>query len=201
MMTRDRVFGEDKPFCEWMRNHELLPSNADKTGFVATDCDLIVHRFKREVLSGFGSKQFQGLMHVEAKTRSSVPRSSQIDTLAKLNETSRCHLNIDGMEVRNFGVFVLSMSGLTPEDSCEMRWGVFPDIGRKKKRFGIAKTAADLKWIPITTDALIRVLLFDLHPRNLVDRPFRNHHKETVCVEEVTTPLGFQVEKQIVRKS
>ena len=83
-MTRQRHFGNDTPFCAWMRAHPRLPSSGPVFGFTATDSDVVVHRYKAEV-DGVGTRDMQAIMQIEVKTSMSQPKPSQLDTLMRLN--------------------------------------------------------------------------------------------------------------------
>lgn len=195
-MTRARAFGSDVAFCSWLRNCPQLPSidKDDGFGFVATDVDLIIHRYMTND-DTVGTRMVQGIMHLEVKTRGGEPLPSQIHTLSVMNLFCGDKF-ADGINIRNFGVFVLSMSGLTPDDSCSMRWGVL------SKRHQVASARSQyLKWINIDRSTLIAILRFELHPRSLTRKPFRRHHKTSEFIEEVKTPLGFIVLKPRTKRS
>jgi hypothetical protein len=191
-MTRERIFGSDTEFCSWMRECKQLPAYSNDFGFVASDNDVTVHRYMTCV-DGVGTREVQALMQIEVKTRKGKPSQSQIDTLSKLNLFSN-QKTIDGVVIRYFGVFVLVMSGTTPEDSKELWWGVIP----KGKTLD---NASDLQFKKINKQTLISLLRFDLHPVNMSLEPFRRHHltKEVVLIE--TTPLGFECEVKLVNRS
>lgn len=192
-MTRTRMYGSDTEFCAWMRNCEQLPSYGENFGFVASDNDLTVHRYKTCVDS-VGTREVQGIMQIEIKTRHGKPSSSQVDTLTKLNLFA-CDKKVQGVQVRFFGVFFLVMSGTTPEDSDSMWWGRCP-----ADKF--LKDAKFITWTEVNRSKLIDVLRFERHPRNLENTtPFRRHHKTKQFVELEHMPLGFSVEKIVTQRS
>ncbi len=82
-MTRMRSYGQDLPFCDWLRHHEGLPAVSADCGFVATDVDLAIHRYLTEV-SGSGTREVQNLMQLEVKTRG----VTNIDHLTIFNSLS-----------------------------------------------------------------------------------------------------------------
>ena len=45
------------------------------------------------------------------------------------------------------------------------------------------------------------LLRFEIHPDNFDPRPFRRRHKTQEIVEIETTPLGFEVEKLLIKRS
>ncbi len=184
-MTRNRMYGSDVPFCEWMRSCEDLPSFSAQCGFVATDIDLLIHRYLMAV-DGEGSRDIQAILHIEVKTRGSEVNASQRDTLWKQNCFNGAQI-INGDYIRHFGVSVLKLSDTTPLDS-EMQWGRFkPD--------GI------LFYRTITYKMLIGLFRFELHPDNFQPRPFRRHHKTRTIRTTVTEPLGFDTEAIVTQRS
>lgn len=192
-MVRERMYGSDTEFCEWMRHCEQLPSYDENFGFVASDNDLTVHRYKT-VVDSVGTREVQGIMQVEIKTRKGKPSDSQIDTLTKLNLFNG-DKKVNGTHIRFFGVFVLVLSGTTPDNSSDMWWAIAP-----KDRF--LGDANHLKIHHINRPKLIDILRFERHPRNLTDcNPFRRHHKTQQFIETELTPLGFEVQKIVTKRS
>lgn len=191
-MTRARIYGSDTPFCAWMRNCPELPSVGSKFGFVASDNDITVHRYKTEV-DRLGSREVQAIMQIEIKTRRGKPESSQLDTLCKLNWFSGLkHHNQQW--VNFFGVFLLILSGTTPDDSDKMWWGILP-------KNDVLNDAKDVQWKLIGRADLISLLRFDLHPRTFERQLFRRHHKTSEIVTIEQTPLGFYVERKLEKRS
>lgn len=202
-MTRSRIYGSDTPFCAWMRSRTDLPSYGDPNfGFVASDNDVTIHRYLSEV-DGIGTREVQGLMQIEVKTRRSHGddggpatnglRSSQIDTLSKLNlfcGDKRVH----GQWIRFFGVFLIVMDGTTPANSSTMWWGVLP-------KNTVLGDWHDAKWRRISMGTLISLLRFDRHPRTLQTHPLRRHHKTSSIMVTERAPLGFPVERRLVMRS
>lgn len=192
-MVRERMYGSDTEFCAWMRRCKELPSYSRDFGFVASDNDITIHRYITSV-DGVGTREVQGIMQIEIKTRKGKPSESQTDTLTKLNLFNGDR-RVGGVSIRFFGVFVLVLSGTSPDDSDAMWWAAPP-----KDRF--FKDAAMMRITEINYQMLIDILRFERHPRNLNDRqPFRRHHKTSLFVETETTPLGFEVDKLITKRS
>ena len=192
-MTRERMYGSDTDFCAWMRRCKDLPSYSDEFGFVASDNDLTVHRYKTSVDS-VGTREVQGIMQVEIKTRRGKPSTSQTDTLTKLNLFNGDR-RVGETYIRFFGVFILVLSGTSPDDSDLMWWLIPP-----KDRF--LSDAAKMDVNLIYYKKLIEILRFDRHPRNLSDtNPFRRHHRTKKFIEIESMPLGFDVEKIVTKRS
>jgi hypothetical protein len=169
-----------------------LPSYSKDFGFVASDNDVTVHRYLTSV-DGVGTREVQGIMQIEVKTRQGKPSESQMDTLSKLNLFSSEKV-VSGVYVRFFGVFVLVLSHTSPDDSEFMWWcsipkGLFISDAKKMKITSIDKAT------------LIQLLRFELHPVSLVKKPFRRHHLTREILQVETTPLGFEVEKTITKRS
>ena len=187
-MNRVRIFGEDTEFGRWMREHQRLPSSV----FVATDQDFCIHRYKDEV-DGVGTRLLQHMGIVEAKSHGGWPSSSQQDTLWKFHlalpdgknsttfRTPMSHL------VKQWGVAVVRMESSDP-DNGGIGWYRFDKQG-------------NLQGVPISSDRLIDLMLFERHWDNHKDKAGRRHHKTHVVVESVTTPLGLVVEKPIIYRS
>lgn len=190
-MTRERIFGSDQEFCEWMRGcKDELPSWSKDCGWVATDVDLVIHRYLTSV-DGMGTRDVQCIMDIEIKTRGATVNKSQQDTLYKKHRCSSHKtrgVKIDGQIVRYWGVSFCRMSGKNPDDSDLIEWGRFQKRGR-------------IKWRKISRKILIELMRFDRHPDNLSYRPLRRHHKTTEYVVSMKSPLGFEYEKPITKES
>jgi len=116
-----------------------------------------------------------------------------MDTLSKLNLFSD-HKVVNGVYVRFFGVYILVLSGTSPDDSELMWWASIP----KGTFFSdVRKT----KLTRIDRSQLISLFRFELHPDSLSPMPFRRHHKTSEIVVLETTPLGFECERTIVKRS
>jgi len=192
-MVRPRIYGSDTEFCKWMRDHPSLPCVGDDFGFVASDNDLTIHRYKT-CIDSMGTRDVQGIMQVEIKTRNGEPSDSQIDTLSKVNLFCGDR-STNGVSVRFFGVFVLSMSGVSPDCSDEMRWGSIP----RGRAIG---SSAYVDWEKVDVATLIDIMRFERHPRNLRDtKPFRRHHKTREFVEIEKTELGFDTPVRRIARS
>jgi len=187
-MARDRIYGEDKPLLDWIRNNPNLPSSDVTSGFSVSDTDFMIHRYKVAV-DREGSREVQAMMQIEGKTRGGVPSASQRDSLWKHDAFSGVK-TVGRDRVWFLGVYVLSLSGLTPEDSSSMWWGYFVDSMSDR-----------LKWQGVDQDLLEQILRFDVHPRNMNRQIFRRHHKTQSVVVYEQTELGFGVHREIVSRS
>lgn len=190
VMARDRVYGSDTDFMAWMRAHHLLPANSADCGFVATDNDIVVHRYKTAV-DGLGTREIQSIMDIETKTRNGMPTPSQLDTLYKRDMFRGTKETPQGELVRYYGTYVLRMSGTTPENSDQLWWCHFSR--RESNRLLIR--------VPISKKVLIDLLRFDRHPDNLSTKPLRRHHKTTTVVERQVADLGFEYYRHVKHRS
>lgn len=192
-MARDRIFGSDTPFCNWMRKCDDLPAIDKDFGFSACDNDITIHRYKYGVQDSIGTRNVQGLMQIEVKTRRGKPSFSQFDTLNKLNLFAG-EKEIGGFHIRFFGVFVLVLSGTTPDDSDKMWWYWMP-------KGTILNDASNMKCRKVDKDSLIQIMRFDRHPRNNSRQVFRRHHATKVIESEEVTELGFTTQVRIFKRS
>lgn len=193
-MTRVRVFGEDVPFCAWIRRQPDLDSRT--LGLTVNDIDLTLHRYKSHV-DGLGTRDVQFLMNVEVKTRGALPDFSQRETLWFTHQRLRTN-GIQKMKpvygssghklVWHFGVFVLSLSGQDPDDSKHIEWLAFNEDGK-------------LKGVLVTTDELRAILGMTVDPQTQRKIDLRRHHKTTVLTRMEPTALGFEVATIVTSRS
>lgn len=145
-------------FGRWMRANHLLDS---KNGFVRTDCDHVILRYKTHPQG----RNFQLMMFVEAKEFGAEPDKSQTDILSFLSQAIRNHgKNLYGAKtdrshrlksrmlgrdvlVREFGVHLLQFEKTNPDDSNWIKW--------------------DRKLVD--AELLCQILLMNVHP----DKPSR----------------------------
>lgn len=216
--VRMRIHGEDKPFADWVRNHEDLESHPP-VGFTQTDIDVLVHRYWTEV-DGMGSRDIQCLMHIETKTRNGFPSRSQADTLAKLDlhacKTRHEAKAFNGLVVHWWGCFFLRMTGTAPDNSKEMFWGGFPALESTscpncnqetlrtahECKCGFMFSGPEIRWRLIDAEMLLALLRFEIDPVNFVPLSYRRHKKkgQPVIVVEEQMPLGFSVDRCVQRK-
>ncbi len=190
-MVRQRVFGSDVDFMNWLRSHdELFPSSNAHDAYVATDVDFFWHQYMTKV-DVQGTRDIQAMMMIEVKTRGGNPTAAQLDTLFKIHiaMTAKRSLKVRNRVVRNLGVAILKLSGTCPDDSDNLWWGRFNADG-------------ELKWQVITFKQLVQLLQFALHPDNLNNKtPFRRHHKVGYYIAKERTPLGFEIDKVVTVRS
>ena len=195
-MTRDRVWGADVPFCAWLRKQSYLPSYSAVKGVVATDVDLLIHRYL-DTLDTTGTRQLQSLIKVEVKTRGGHPSTSQLDTWLQDHLCVRESILYAGSYVRHWGNAILSLSGEDPDDSDQKIWARFPKGSIQLSKCGWN----DLVKHDIDTVQLLRLLAFELHPDSLTEHPFRRHHKTHKIVRDTKTPLGFVTQERVTVRS
>lgn len=184
-MTRSRVFGSDTDFCAWHRKHADLQATSN-LGMTLNDIDVLVHRYVH-CRDKIGTRDIQCLMHLEVKTRNGEPQFAQRDSFCKLNlfRGDRRHKR---MRIINFGVFFLSMSHTSPDNSTSMRWGRFTH-------------SEEIEWRTINESQLLRLLRFDVDPSTLEPLQFRRHHKTRETIERRVMPLGFATEVRVTHRS
>lgn len=159
-------------FGRWIRNCKDLDS---RLGFSVSDQDYWIHRYKTHTDS-IGTREFQLLMLVEIKTFGAELSDAQTDTLHMANQLMRNRTQTPtkdlkwqagqapqavysamlkrNVEMRAYGMHVLTFSHLGPDDSEWMRWN---------------RT-------PIDEQQLIGLLRFDLDPDTLGPLDLRRHH-------------------------
>lgn len=177
-------FTRETEFGRWIRNNRELDS---AKGYCVVDQDYWIHRFK-----SYAGRNFQLIMLVEIKTFGIGLTEAQKDTLHCANQIMRNRRqtptkplqfqagNSQVRQVRSvmakkeinlrvYGVHVLTFSSLGPEDSEWMTWD------RKA----------------ITPAVLTSILRFDLDPDTLRELDLRNHHlpKVTKQLSFLTSPL------------
>lgn len=170
-MTMETALGR------WLRGHPGLRSQ-DGTNIYDEDhfCDRrVVHRFKEN-----GDRSVQCYMNIEVKEYGAFPSAAQRSTFAILsgyikNFTGNRHTrrgaikDIAGkrgkvwdpeferlVQVRHYGYHLLQFEKTCPDDSAWIKW--------------------DYK--EITTDELVQLLRFDIHPLTLMPLDARDHHKQ-----------------------
>jgi hypothetical protein len=191
-MTRDRLFGSDLPLMAWCREKGKtgeLPSYSEECGIVQSDVDAFWHRYKTFV-DNTGTRELQVMMEIEWKTRGANLTASQLDTYRKKHAMIVPSLKWHGQELKNYGVSVVRLSGVTPENSDFILWGRFA-----------RDSDCEMKYTVINVEQLLKLMRFDLHPDNMHPNPFRRHHKTRTFMEVENCPLGFEIARQIVQRS
>ena len=184
-MTRERIYGTDVPFCDWMRKRSTL----DSSHFVATDVDLWVHAYRMRT-DGELSRRVQGIQFLEIKTRGGLVRESQRDTLFKVHCTTNARTAIiDNCEVCNMGVSFVRLSADRPDESEWIRWGRFE------------KSSKEIVWHDVSVEKLESLMLMESDPQTLENVFRRLHHKTNTFWEFKTCELGFTVANPVTKRS
>ena len=188
-MIRDRIFGSDTEFSNWLRRQSKeLPSYSLWCGFVASDADLYIHRYLSRV-DGIGTREIQGLMDIEVKGRRGEVGDSQQDTLFKrhLGYRTKPYL-VKGQICRHFGVSFLFMTHATPDYPSRLEWGRFNAKGEIIRR-------------DVTLEQFFKLLRFELHPDSFETNAFRRHHRTREVVQVKRSELGFEYEELVIKRS
>lgn len=196
MTTPRRWAPNETPFGAWVRRQHDMDSQRD--GLAVCDVDWSFHRYMTPV-DGLGSRSVQLFMWLEVKTFGAVPDRSQEDTLRKWHESftlwTRRGPRLRAIRSRYapvtllfFGVYVLSLPALSPDQSAQCRWGRFDASGT-------------LTWTDIRTAQLSDILTFRLRPDRLERLNMRRHHLTREIVVSERMPLGFDVETRRRKRS
>lgn len=158
MTTPRRDGNHADEFRRWVQANPRLDST--KAGLVATDCDLLLHKYKTHY-DRCGDRTVQHMMWLEYKQFGAQLSPSQRDTLFMLHQalktkTRKVKSSITGdvVTLRFWGVHVLRMSGADPTESSIMFWN--------KRRINVY----DLE----------QLLRFDINPITLKPMEDRRHH-------------------------
>jgi hypothetical protein len=193
-MTTDRRYGEGTPFGVWLRKQSDIDSH--QHAFIANDQDWLFQRYRLDARDKVGTRDLQALMDVEVKTRNGRPNSSQQETLwfrhQRLDSKDRL-LRIgprSRVSVWNFGVFVLVLGVEEPKNQSGMLWGKFNQQG-------------ELDYQPILWVADLKdILSFRTFPDNPCERfSWRRHHKTKELIVTRNSPLGFEFEEIVKKRS
>ena len=199
-MTRLRYYEEGTPFGNWLRNQDDLPSKSASLGFIASDIDMVCHRWFHHATG----KHIQCVMIIEVKTRGARPRFAQMESLSALQifagkkNVSIHKSNNEYRQYRFYGVMQLLLSNTSPDDSDNIIWARWP-----WDRYGSDKLMTDTHLIETAIDAetLKKILRFDLHPISLKPfKPFKSHHGHRLIDQEVVLPLGFSIQERVLRR-
>ncbi len=188
--TAWRGYGDETEIGKWIRSNKDLPSRSSGSAFSVTNTDLTVHGYM-QCVDGIGTRSVQSLIRVEFKSHGKEPDAWQLDTLFKehvgINRHAKGYM-VKGSVVVNHGICICVCSGSTPESSEWIKWGRF-------------KPSGAVEWMQISIPQLNGILRFDLHPRTLRRQWLRRHHKAEVVIKVTVTPLGFEVEQELVKRS
>jgi hypothetical protein len=204
-MARPRIFGEDTPTMDWIRqqgrlefgpNQPRLPS----TEFVQTDVDAIVHHH-RQGNDSLGVREVQMMLQLEMKGYGGVPRESQMDTLFLQhqclydckNQRLRYSSAVSSFTGESVALWHFGVSFLSHETesigNCEyVDYGRFDEKGR-------------VLWQPVSVESFMQILEFRRRADNLKPMVIRRHHVvKTVQLYE-REPLGFITRVKIKKRS
>ena len=132
METKQRVYGSDQPFNDWIRNNKKISASK---GFGMQDVDCLLNVWHKH--SEKGNREMQYMMLIETKVYKSpwTPQQYQERNVSQLDTLSKLHMSCRGLHkfsdergekmLINYGVNFLVMDADTPEDSKELYWGVF----------------------------------------------------------------------------
>ena len=185
-LIKARIYGEDTDFLAEVRAHHDLPSRSGNTRLGVQDRDITIHVFMTAV-DGIGTREVQGILDIEVKTRGGYPDDSQRDTLWKRDwfrgQKTKCR-----QTVRYFGAFVLRLSGTMTQNSQDIEWGYFKDDSL-------------LHYARITPTVLWQFMRLERHPRTLQKHSFRRHHFTQEIAIQRMAPLGFPEFERIIKRS
>ncbi len=190
-MTRPRLSpAQESPFGRYIRTHRALDSR--DTGLTVTDIDWCFHKYAPHV-DGLGTRDVQLMLFLELKCYNAEPRPSQVETLSLLHQRCCSKAPVYRPErsptmLWHFGVYVLSLPGVTPDDSAACRWGAFDAKGC-------------LGWRTIPTAWIPELLGFTRRPDDFQALSLRRHHAVEAFIARETTPLGFPVDTVVVKRS
>jgi len=183
----------ETPMSAWLREHHALESRTNALSI--TDIDYLFEKYMVH-LDSLGTRMLKAALLLEVKCYNTVPTTAQAENLflhhlllstrrrfktLMLAGGRRCH-------IRHFGVAVLSLPGVAPEDHGDCRWGVFSETGV-------------LQWTTIPCRWLTDILNFAICPDSLKPWDLRRHHKNTMVVAQEQMPLGFMVDRVFLKRS
>jgi hypothetical protein len=176
----------------WFRRQPELDSV--RQALSITDMDYMLEKYLTPV-DGKGTRTIKALMILEVKCYNAEPSPAQAENLYihhfLLYGNFGKHIplpHVGTCAVRHFGVYVLSLPGVEPQDAGHCRWGRFNPHGV-------------LQWTTIPCVWLADICSFRIRPDRLALWELRRHHKDTTVVCDEETPLGFVVPTVIIKKS
>lgn len=186
-MTTSRRYGSDTEFGAWLRRQPDMDSR--EVGLAANDIDWDILKY-RVGSDTIGSRSLKCHMQVEIKSHGATPNPSQLEALyGKHQLISRFRedgslLPVEVWRPGNtkqdkwwcFGVYVLSMSHTTPDNSDAIWWGCFNSDG-------------ELSWTELDIDALKDILRLRKRPDTFAPLSLRRHHKTQWVTVKEETPL------------
>lgn len=191
-MTTAARDGRDKPFCDWLRRHPQIDSNAQ--AIYAADVDMSFLKFKTPI-DWKWDRTVKLAMDVEIKTWGAKPSAEQVELLYYRHQLLNRRRPMYSTFLRRrvsvwyFGQFLLRIMGGERPDVCEtLLWGMFTgEMGAMRETM-------------INESTLAGILSFRLDPSTLNPLNLRRHHKTTQITVVDTTGL-LPVERLVTRRS
>ncbi len=191
-MTTARRDGNDSPFGAWLRGRRDLDSV--QHGIVASDIDWVIRKYKN-VTDSVGTRPVHLILELEVKTFGAMPNLSQRETLFfKHLCCSEKRLTVPSLidpkkkiSIWHLGFYILGLDEDRPMET--VRWYQFSKSG-------------ELLPSIITADRLADILGFRVKPDNPYENlSLRRHHKTSMLEVEEIQPLGFAINKHVVKRS
>ena len=194
-MTAPLRNGTETPFSEWLRKHPDIDSKDDFIN--VTDVDYLFQRYEQEVPDPIrGTRKLQLAMWVELKTHNApVPFAQRellyfhdqlLNTMGNSRKIQR--ISGDRVAVWHFGVKILVLPEEHPGQSRYFKWGQFEEDGT-------------ITYKEIRTCSLPFLLNFQIRPDNFKKTRLTQHHAITEMMVREVTPLGFEVDRIIEKRS
>lgn len=165
METKQRVYGSDQPFNNWIRNNKSISASK---GFGMQDVDCLLNVWHKH--SENGNRERQHLMMIETKVYRFQwgEKTYQDKNVSQLDTLSKMHLCLKGdyqfedergeKFMINHGVSFLVMNDSTPADATALWWGRF-------KWTTHIQIFDQLKWVRLEgAEQLEALLRFEIHP-------------------------------------
>ena len=182
----------ESPMSAWFRRQPEMDSV--RHALSITDADYMIEKYKTDI-DGKGTRTVKALMILEVKCHNAEPSQAQAENLfihhLLLYGNFGKHLplpRVGTCGIYHFGVYILSLPGVEPENNGQCRWGRFNPHGV-------------VQWTTIPCAWLVDICAFRSRPDRLEPWELRRHHKDTTIVHDERMPLGFTVETVTVRKS
>lgn len=195
MTMRRRDASEETLFGAWVRAHPDLDSQDH--GLTVTDADWFFHKYITEV-DAMGTRTVQAMFMLEVKCHGAVPSQSQQETLAFNHQLLRKvgvkvkRAYAEPITLWHFGVYVLSLSGTSPDNSDACRWGRFTDSGRNMR----------LAWDNCLPPGMLSSILgFDIRPDTYGPLALRRHHQKKIITYRETMPNGIVTDVYMTQRS
>ena len=171
-MTCRRRDGNEAPFDDWLRRQPQLDSVCKRLSIM--DTDKWIHKY-RSHQDKVGLRSFDSLMHIELKIFRAYLAYAQSDTFLLLQELHK-------------------QKFMRPDGRIAPVNAVIRNEKRQVRHYGhhllrLEKDRPDNGWIEwnrilVTEEQLIKILVFEIDPRNLNPISDRRHHiNSNPCLE------------------